>query len=53
MKKFKAKPTGLFHIYIVVLPAEEGKLNLFAAIDRGSADSFARFLEQADTSDRD
>jgi hypothetical protein len=26
MKKFKAKPTGLFHIYIVVLPAEEGKL---------------------------
>jgi hypothetical protein len=35
-KKFKAYPIGFFHIDIAKVRTEEGKLYLFAAIDRTS-----------------
>jgi hypothetical protein len=46
-KKFKAYPIGFFHIYIAEVRTEEGKLYLFAAIDRTSKFAFVRLEDTA------
>lgn len=45
--KFKHYPIGYFHIDIAVVRTEEGKLNLFVAIDRTSKYAYAELHEQA------
>src|SRR5277367_3891668 len=47
-KKFKAYPIGFFHIDIAEVRTEEGKLYLFAAIDRTSKFAFLELHEKAD-----
>ncbi len=46
-KKFNAYPIGFFHIDIAEVRTEEGKLYLFAAIDRTSKIAFAKLEQQA------
>jgi hypothetical protein len=45
-KKFKAYPIGYFHIDIAEVSTEEGKLYLFAAIDRTSKFVYVELLEK-------
>ena len=45
--KFKQYPIGYFHIDIAVVRTEEGKLNLFVAIDRTSKFAYAELHEKA------
>lgn len=45
--KFKRYPIGYFHIDIAVVRTEEGKLNLFVAIDRTSKYAYAELHEKA------
>lgn len=47
-KKFKAYPIGFFHIDIAEVRSGEGKLYMFAAIDRTSKFAIVRLYEQAD-----
>jgi len=47
-RKFKAYPIGYFHIDIAEVRTEEGKLYLFAAIDRTSKFAFVELHEKAD-----
>ena len=46
-KKFKSYPIGFFHIDIVEVRTEEGKLYLFVAIDRTSKIAFAKLEREA------
>src|SRR3954451_24315533 len=46
-KRFKPYPIGYFHIDIAEVRTEQGKLYLFAAIDRTSKFAFAELHEQA------
>ena len=46
-RKFKAYPIGFFRIDIAEVRIEEGKLYLFAAIDRPSKIAFARLEHEA------
>jgi hypothetical protein len=46
-KKFKAYSIGYFHIDIAEVHSEEGRLNLFVAIDRTSKFAFAQLHEKA------
>ncbi len=48
-KRFKSYPIGYFHIDIAEVRTEEGKLNLFVAIDRTSKFAFVRLEERAST----
>ena len=45
--KFKRYPIGFFHVDIAEVRTEEGKLNLFVAIDRTSKFAFAQLHEKA------
>lgn len=45
-KKFSTYPIGYFHIDIAEVRTEEGKLYLFAAIDRTSKFTYAELLEK-------
>jgi hypothetical protein len=47
-RKFKAYPIGYFHIDIAEVRTEEGKLHLYAAIDRTSKFAFAQLRDKAD-----
>lgn len=44
---FKRYPLGFFHIDIAEVRTEEGKLHLFAAVDRTSKYAFARLVKRA------
>ena len=46
-KKFKPYPIGFFHIDIAEVRTEQGKLYLFAAIDRTSKFAFVQLVERA------
>lgn len=46
-RKFKTYPIGFFHIDIAEVRTEEGKLNLFVAIDRTSKIAFAKLEREA------
>ena len=46
-RKFRRYPIGFFHIDIAELRTAEGKLHLFAAIDRTSKFAFARLVPKA------
>lgn len=46
-QKFKRSPIGCFHIDIAEVRTEEGKLCLFAAIDRTSKFTVAHLVEKA------
>jgi IS30 family transposase len=46
-KRFASYPIGYFHIDIAEVQSGEGKLRLFAAIDRTSKFAFARLVESA------
>jgi transposase InsO family protein len=48
-KRFKAYPIGYFHIDIAEVRTEQGKLNLFVAIDRTSKFAFAQLHERPTT----
>jgi transposase InsO family protein len=48
-KKFKQYPIGFFHIDIAEVRTEEGKLYMFAAVDRTSKIAFARLVDKATT----
>jgi hypothetical protein len=47
-KKFKSYPIGFFHIDIAEVRTKQGKLYLFAGIDRTSTFAFVQLHEQAD-----
>jgi hypothetical protein len=46
-KKFQAYPVGCFHIDLAGVRTAEGKLDLFAAMDRTSKFAFAQLHEKA------
>lgn len=46
-KKFKVYPIGYFHIDIAQVRTEEGKLQMYVAIDRTSKFAFAQLVEKA------
>src|SRR4028119_1151226 len=46
-KKFKAYPIGYFHIDIAEVHTEQGRLQLFVAVDRTSKFAFAQLHEKA------
>lgn len=46
-KKFKSYPIGYFHVDIAEVQTEEGKLHLFAAIDRTSKFAYAELHPEA------
>ena len=46
-KRFKSYPIGYFHIDLTEVRTEEGKLQLFVAIDRTSKFTFAKLVERA------
>ncbi|MGZ8898448.1 MAG: IS481 family transposase [Halobacteriota archaeon] len=48
-KRFKTYPIGFFHIDIAEVRTEEGKLYLYAAVDRTSKFAFAQLVEKATT----
>ena len=48
-KKFKAYPIGYFHIDIAEVRTEEGKLQLFVAIDRTSKYACVQLVERVNT----
>lgn len=48
-KKFKSYPIGFFHIDIAEVRTEQGKLHMFAAIDRTSKLAYVELHERATT----
>lgn len=48
-KKFKSYPIGYFHIDIAEVRTEQGKLHMFATIDRTSKFAFVELHEKATT----
>ncbi len=50
-KRFKMYPIGYFHLDFCHLQTDEGKLNLFVAIDRTSKFAFAELLPRARRAD--
>ena len=48
-KRFKTYPIGFFHIDIAEVRTQEGKLYLYAAVDRTSKFAFAQLVEKATT----
>ncbi len=46
-KKFKSYPIGFFHIDIAEVRTEQGKLHIFAPIDRISKFSYVELHERA------
>ena len=48
-KKFKGYPIGFFHIDIAEVRTEQGKLHMFAAIDRTSKFAHVELHERATT----
>ena len=46
-KKFKVYPIGYFHIDIAQVRTEEGKLQMFVAVDRTSKFAFVQLVEKA------